>query len=79
VPEYDIFVVCNACGDLHPREVSVTLGHGPASKQSIADVYAGKDLPANFAALKDRRVYCPKTGRHYSQSDNKKIFLVPKG
>jgi hypothetical protein len=76
--EYDVFAVCNACGDLHPLGISVTLDDGPANKQSIADAYADKDLPPSLAALKDRRVYCPKTGRQYSQRDTKKIFLVPR-
>ena len=77
--EYDVFAVCNACGDLHPLGISVTLEDGPAKKkQSIADAYEGKDLPPSLAALKDSRVYCPKTGRQYSQRDSQKIFLVPR-
>ena len=76
--EYDVFAVCNACGDLHPLGISVTLDDGPANKQSIADGYEDKDPPPSLAALKDRRVYCPKTGRQYSQRDTKKIFLVPR-
>jgi hypothetical protein len=76
--EYDVFAVCNACGDLHPLGISVTLDDGPANKQSIADAYEDKNLPPSLAALKDRRVYCPKTGRQYSQRDTKKIFLVPR-
>jgi hypothetical protein len=58
--EYDIFVVCNACGDFHPMGICVSLEDGPAAKQSIADVYTGKELPPSLAALKDKRVYCPK-------------------
>ena len=76
--EYDVFAVCNACGDLHPLGISATLDDGPANKQSIADAYEDKDFPPSLAALKDRRVYCPKTGRQYSQRDAKKIFLVPR-
>jgi hypothetical protein len=78
--EYDVFAVCNACGDLHPLGISVRLADGPAKKkQSIADAYQGQDLPPSLAALKDSRVYCPKTGRQYSQKDTNKIFLMPRG
>ena len=77
--EYGIFVVCNACGDFHPMGICVSLEDGPAAKQSIADMYTGKDLPPNIAALKDKRVYCQKTGRQYAQRDNKKVFLVAIG
>jgi uncharacterized protein with GYD domain len=79
VGKYDIFFLCNACGDSHSMGISVTLENGPASQQSIAEVYAGKDLPSSLSMLKGTRVYCPKTGRHYSQKDNTKIFLVPAG
>jgi rubrerythrin len=75
--KYNVFVLCNACGDLHPMEIFVMLENGPAAKQSIGDRYDGKELPSELAALKDMRVYCPKFGRHYSQRNEKKIFLIP--
>ena len=74
---YNVFAVCNACGDVHPMEVVVMLQGGPTSKQSIGDRYQGKDLPSELAALKDNRVYCPKFGRHYSQKNEREIFLIP--
>lgn len=74
--KYNIYVSCNACGDLHPMEIFVMLENGPASKQSIGERYQGKDLPSELAALKDKRVYCPKLGRHYSQKNEKEIFLI---
>jgi hypothetical protein len=77
MPKYDIFASCNACGDDHPMGILVMLQSGPVKKQSIAGAFAGKDLPPNVATLKDNRVYCPRTGRGYAQTDNRKIFLVP--
>jgi hypothetical protein len=77
VATYRIFAVCNACGDLHTTETTVSLPVGPVSKQSIADAYANKDPPIQIVALKDMRVHCPKIGRHYAQKDDKKIFLIP--
>jgi len=77
MPKYNVYALCNACGDLHPMEISVTLDDGPVEKQSIGDRYEAKDLPANLATLKDTRVQCPKTGRQYAQKNDKQIFLVP--
>ena len=74
---YQISAVCNACGDLHTVGTIFTLPEGPINKQSIADAYANKDPPANIAALKNLRVHCHKIGRHYTQKDDNKIFLVP--
>jgi hypothetical protein len=77
VAMYRIDAVCNVCRDLHRVETTVSLPVGPVSKQSIAEAYPNKDPPAHIASLNDLRVHCPKTGRHYSQKDDNKIFLVP--
>jgi hypothetical protein len=76
---YDILARCNACGDEHPTELSVFLEVVPTKKQSVAAAYPDKNLPPNLATLKDVRVYCPKTGRQYAQTDFKQLFLVPLG
>ena len=74
---YNVFAVCNACGDLHTMGIIVSLPGAPINKQSIADAYPNKDPPANIATLRDSRVHCPKLGRHYAQKDDKKIILAP--
>jgi hypothetical protein len=79
MPRYDILALCNACGDEHPTDLSVFLDGGPLKKQSVAAAYPENNLPPNLATLKDVRVYCPKTGRQYAQTDYKQIFLVPIG
>jgi hypothetical protein len=74
--KYSIFVLCNKCGGTHDMAVSVILIDGPIEKQSVADLYGGKTLPKNLAALTSRSVSCPKTGRQSIQKDNHQIFLV---
>ena len=76
MPKYDIFAVCTACGDEHSTGLSVFLDTGPPKRQSVADAYSTKKLPSNLGMLKDVRVYCPRTGRQYAQTDYKQIFLV---
>jgi hypothetical protein len=79
MPRYDILAVCNACGEAHSTGITIMLETGPPQKQSIADAFTGKELPPEVAGLKNNRVYCPKTGRGYAQTNYKKIFLVPAG
>jgi len=74
---FSISVSCNACGDIHPMGLSVTLDEGSVGTQSIADTYSRTDLPPNLAGLKSNHVHCPKTGRHYRQGDYHRIFLIP--
>jgi hypothetical protein len=76
---YDVHVVCIACGDLHSTGISVNVEGPRIEKQSVAERFRGKDLPANLASLKDTRTYCQKLGRHYGQKDAKQIFLVLRG
>jgi hypothetical protein len=76
VPKYDVFAVCNACGDAHPTGISINLA-GPVKKRSIATAYRRKHLPRQLATLKQDRVYCPNLRRHYAQTDYRQIFLVP--
>ena len=78
LPKYDIFAVCNACGDAHSTGISINLD-GPVKKRSIANAYRGKNLPHHLATLKQARVYCPYLRRHYPQTDDRQIFLVPVG
>ena len=74
---YNVCAVCNACGDLHKTGITINLAEGPVNKQSIGEAYSNKDPPLQVAALKSVRVHCPKTGRHYAQRDDNKVFLVP--
>jgi rubrerythrin len=55
----------------------ITLEDGPVRRQSVAESYTESNLPPELAALKDKRIYCPKTGRHYAQKNDNQIFLVP--
>ncbi len=42
VPKYDVYAVCNACGDAHSTGIFINLD-GPVKKRSIAEAYRGKD------------------------------------
>jgi hypothetical protein len=76
VPRYDVFAVCNACGDAHPTGISMNL-EGRVKRRTIAEAYRGKQLPSHLITLKQDRVYCPNLGRHYPHTDYRQIFLVP--
>ena len=73
---YDVYVFCNNCGQVHPMTIRISLDDGPAEKDSIGNVYAGKDLPQNVAALTNNYVLCPKTNKWFVQRDNNQVFLV---
>jgi hypothetical protein len=75
--QYSIVASCNKCNGMHDMGISVTMENGPASKQSIGELYDGKSLPKNLANLTNTSISCPKTGRQSTQKNNHQIFLVP--
>jgi hypothetical protein len=77
VPQYDIYVLCNQCGALHPMGVRVHLDEGPHAKQSIGVTYQGKSRPPQILALEGHKTLCLKTGRLFVQEDDKQVFLIP--
>ena len=77
--KYSIHFFCNECSQVHPIGITLSLDDGPAKKESIADTYAGKELPPQVATLSNNEVTCPNTGKLTSQEDNNQVFLVPIG
>jgi hypothetical protein len=75
--QYDVYVFCNSCGDVHRMGIRIAMNDGPARKESIGDLYAGKELPENIGRLMNNQTTCPKTGKAFVQKDNKQVFLVP--
>ena len=75
--KYNVYALCIACGELHPMDVSVTVENGPKTKHSVGQTYQGKELSPQLAKLRERQIYCPKTGRQYPQKNDKQIFLIP--
>jgi len=74
--KYDIYVFCSECGEPHPMGIRIDLSDGPAERDSIGNLYAGKELPPNIANLINNRTRCPNTGNMFTQEDNNQIFLV---
>ena len=49
---YDISVHCQDCGKVHPVLLRIDLDGGPDEKRSVADVFRGRLLPPQLAAIK---------------------------
>ena len=75
--KYMVHFFCDECSEVHPIHIVIDLNDGPAKKESINNLYAGKELPPSIATLTNNKTMCPKTGRLTSQSDNNQVFLVP--
>lgn len=74
---YDVYVFCTECLDIHRMSTGMTLEDGPVEKQSVASAYAGKQPPPDIATLLKNQFQCPETGKTFVQEDINQIFLVP--
>ncbi len=74
--KYTIELSRNECSNIHPLKIIINLTDGPPQRQSINASYHGKILPLPLKMLDDFFT-CPETGKHTTQGDDKKIFLVP--
>lgn len=74
--KYSVQVSCPECSGQHDTGIKLTLQDGPADEQSIGDVYNGKELPPDIAALNNNTYTCPRTARTFVQNNNSDVFLV---
>jgi hypothetical protein len=74
---YDISVHCKDCGKDHPVLLRIDLDGGPDRKRSIADLFQGRSLPPQLAAIRGHRAFCYKTGRKFQLEKDDDIFLAP--
>jgi hypothetical protein len=42
--DYDVYVLCNECNDVHSVELRIELQYGPVNKQSVSNVYSGRSF-----------------------------------
>ena len=77
---YQVWAVCNACGDNHTVGTTVSYPVSSSNKvsheQSIARALSNKNPPAKISRDKDIRFYCPKL-EDTTPTTMIKIFLVP--
>ena len=74
--QYSVHFFCDECSEVHPLGISIEMDDGPVEKESIGNLYAGKELPPQIATLINNKTTCPNTGRLTSQEDNNQVFLV---
>ena len=74
--KYSVQVSCPECSGQHDTGIKLNLQDGPADEQSIGDVYNGKELPPDIAALNNNTYTCPRTRRTFVQNNNSDVFIV---
>jgi len=74
--QYSVHFFCDECSEVHPLGISIEMDDGPVEKESIGNLYAGKELPTEIATLTGNKTICPNTNKMTSQKDNHQVFIV---
>lgn len=75
---YSVDVVCPECGGSHSLIRNLQLRPGPDKAGSVADLYAGEELPAALVVLLAEKVWCDEVGHWVQQPDPTQMFLAPR-
>lgn len=70
-------VACPKCGRNHRMIRNLQLRLSPASAGSVAELYAGEELPSVLVVLLGDKVWCDKVGHYVQQPDPARMFLTP--
>jgi hypothetical protein len=76
--KYNIFALCNACGDVHQTGNAIMLQSASATKAKRIGLCRQR-ASIGPCWVEEQPGFCPRTGRQYAQTDYKQIFLVPIG
>ena len=77
MPTYDLTVRCKECGHDHSILMRLHIEEGADRKQSIAELYHGRAVPPQVAAIRGHLAFCHKTGRKFPLENDSEIYLVP--
>jgi len=61
MPNYDVYVFCDQCGQPHSVHVKLTLADDGLDKTRLADLYADGPLPAEIVFMQTNKYRCPHT------------------
>jgi hypothetical protein len=73
---YTVFAFCNECSKPHSTGIIIQRKEPLSPNQNFADVYDGRELPADMVNLTNNAFNCPVTKKMYTQADNNQVFLV---
>ena len=69
MPKYDVYVVCDQCGQPHAVNVKLELDEGGLDRTPVADAFEGRPLPSMITFMQTNKYRCPHTKQLFSAAD----------
>ena len=76
IPSYIVSAYCERCSVNHPTGVELDWPEQISPNKSIAEAFDGIAMPPEIVMMSRNYFLCPKMGKMYKQTDNKKAFLA---
>lgn len=75
MPKYDVYVVCDQCGQPHSVNVHLELDQNGLDKTRLSDLYTDK-VPSQIAFMQTNKYRCPHTKQLYPADNlDQAIFI----
>jgi hypothetical protein len=75
MPKYDIYVVCDQCGQPHPVNVKIQLEDEGLDRTLHSEHFGDRPLPAEIIYMQTNKYRCPYTKQLFSADDPTKAVL----
>jgi len=75
VPNYDIYVLCDQCGQQHSVHVTVDIPKENLDKTLVCNAYAGRDLPSEIVYMQSNKYRCPHTKQFFTADNIELAYL----
>ncbi|MBK6749936.1 MAG: hypothetical protein KA956_10975 [Pyrinomonadaceae bacterium] len=69
MPKYDVYVVCDQCGQPHAVNVKLELDEGGLDRTPVADAFEDRPLPSVITFMQTNKYRCPHTKQLFSAAD----------
>ncbi len=67
--KYDVYVICDQCGQPHSVNVRLELGDPALDKTLLGDQYSSSPVPAQVAFMQTNKYRCPHTKQLFAATD----------
>jgi hypothetical protein len=79
MPKYEVYVICDQCGQPHAVNVKLELDEGGLDRTPVADAFDGKPLPSVIKFMQTNKYRCPHTKQLFSAADIGDAILFESG
>lgn len=69
MPNYDVYVLCDQCGQQHSVHVTLELPKENLDRTPVYHAFAGRDMPPEIIYMQSNKYRCPHTKQFFT-SDN---------